>query len=208
MLALIAIGLLSLMVVPAVSAAAPEQEHQATTDDHAAAEGHAENNIFAGDFGNSLWTLVIFLLAVVILGKFAWGPLLSTLQEREGFIRDSLQQAKDDREQAEARLAEYTAKLEEARAEATAIVEEGRRDAEAVHGKIELEAREESERMIERAKREIEVAKATAIREIYQRSATAATEVASRIIGREVSAADHERLIAEAIEQLGQQDLN
>jgi F-type H+-transporting ATPase subunit b len=201
MLALVVVGLLC---VPAMSAAAvtPEQEG------HAAAEEHSESNLFAGDLGNAVWTLVIFLLAVFVLGKFAWGPLLSTLQDRESFIRESLAQAKSDREEAEARLAEYTSKLEEARAEATAIVEEGRRDAEVVHGKIEEEARAEAERMIDRAKREIEAAKTTAIRELYDKSASFATDVAARIIKREVSAADHERVIADAIERVDRQDLN
>jgi F-type H+-transporting ATPase subunit b len=155
-----------------------------------------------------LWTVVIFGLVLFVLGKFAWGPLLSTLQEREGFIRDSLAAAKADREEAEARLAEYIRKLEEARAEATEIVDEGRRDAEAVKAKVEAEARDEAKKMIERAKREIDVAKKTAIRELYETSASLATEVAARVIRREVKAADHERLIAEAIEDLGQRGLN
>ncbi len=77
-----------------------------------------------------------------------------------------------------------------------------------MHGKIEQATREEAERMIERAKREIEVAKQTAVRELYEQSATLATGVAARVLKREVSAADHERLIADAIEQLGEQDLN
>ncbi len=202
--ALLALVVLGLLFAPAISATptTPEQEG------HGAAEEQSESNLFAGDLGNAVWTLVIFLLAVFLLGKFAWGPLLSTLQDRESFIRDSLAQAKNDREEAEARLAEYTAKLEEARAEATAIVEEGRRDAEVVHSKIEQEARAEGEKLIERAKREIEVAKSTAIREVYEKSAALATDAAARIIKREVSAADHERVIAEAIERLGRQDLN
>jgi len=173
----------------------------------AAAEG-GESNLFAGDLGNAVWTLVIFLLAVFVLGKFAWGPLLSTLQEREGFIRESLESAKSDREEAEARLKEYTDKLDEARAEASAIVDEGRRDAEVVKATIEQEARDEADNLIERAKREIDVAKATAIRDLYEQSATMATEIASRVIKREVSAADHERLVGEMIDELGDQDLN
>jgi F-type H+-transporting ATPase subunit b len=174
----------------------------------AEAAGEGATNIFAGDLGNMLWTVVIFGLVLFVLGKFAWGPLLSTLQEREGFIRDSLAAAKADREEAEARLAEYIRKLEEARAEATEIVDEGRRDAEAVKAKVEAEARDEAKKMIERAKREIDVAKKTAIRELYETSASLATEVAARVIRREVKAADHERLIAEAIEDLGQRGLN
>ena len=103
-------------------------------------EGAAHSDgpsIFAGDLGNILWSLVTFLLVLVVLGKFAWKPILSGLQGREEFIRDSLAQAKKDREEAEARLKEYGQKLETARAEATELVEEGRRDAEAVKQTIE-----------------------------------------------------------------------
>src|SRR5215213_1566620 len=96
------------------------------------AQEPAANNPFAGDIGNALWTLVIFGLVVVVLGKFAWGPLLRGLQAREEFIRESLEKARIERETAEIRLREYEERLATARAEATAIVEEGRRDADAV----------------------------------------------------------------------------
>ena len=63
-----------------------------------AAEEGGKLSPFAGDIGNALWTLVVFGLVVFILGKFAWGPLLSALQERENFIADALGAAKRDRE--------------------------------------------------------------------------------------------------------------
>ncbi|MDH3402030.1 MAG: F0F1 ATP synthase subunit B [Acidobacteriota bacterium] len=174
----------------------------------AATEAEGELNIFAGDIGNMIWTVLIFGLVLFVLGKFAWGPLLATLNDRESFIRDSLAQAKEDREAAAARLAEYTAKLEEARAEASAIVAEGRRDAEVAKAKIGEEARHEAQTLLDRAKREIEVAKTTAIRELYERSASLAMDVATRVLRREVSAGDHERLIAEALTEIGDRDLN
>ena len=202
--ALLVLVVVGLLCVPMIAHASPTP----AAAEHGESGGESENNLFAGDLGNAIWTLLIFLLALFILGKFAWGPLLGTLQERESFIRDSLAQAKGDREEAQARLEEYVAKLEEARAEATGIVEEGRRDAEVVKSKIEDDARDEAGKMIERAKREIEVAKSTAIRELYESSAKMATEVAARVIKREVSAADHERLIRDAIAELDQQDPN
>lgn len=177
-------------------------------DAASAAETGGEANIFGGDLGNMIWTVLIFGLVLVVLGKFAWGPLLSTLQERENFIRDSLTEAKKDREEAEARLKEYSSKLDEARAEASAIVDEGRRDAEVAKAKIDEDAREEAEMLLDRAKREIDVAKTTAIRELYEKSASLATDVAERVLRREVSAADHERLIADALDELGKRDLN
>ena len=83
----------------------------------AAGEG-GENNIFAGDVGNILWTLIIFGLVLFILGRYAWKPLLEILQQREDLIRNSLEEAKRDREEAKARLAEYEERLTAARAEA------------------------------------------------------------------------------------------
>ena len=167
-----------------------------------ASEAGGESNLFAGDVGNAVWTLVIFLLVIVVLGKFAWGPLLETLQRREETIRESLESARRDRQAAEARLAEYERRLEAAKAEATAIVDEGKRNAETAKRQIEEKARDEADRIIERARREVQIAQQTAVRELYATSARLATDLASRIIGREVEPEDHERLIAESIESI------
>ncbi len=174
----------------------------------ALAAGGEESNLFAGDIGNAIWTLAIFLVVVFVLGKFAWGPLLSGLQNREQFIRDSLEEAKAENEKATALAAEYEQRVLEAKAEATAIVDEGRRDAEVVKDQIEVQAREEAEKMIVRAKREIDIAQRTAVKEIYVTSAQLATDLASRIIGREINADDHERLIAESIDRIDQLESN
>src|ERR1051325_3305794 len=95
-----------------------------------AAEEGAALSPFAGNVGNAVWTLVIFVIVGGVLGKFAWGPVLSLLQEREQFIHKSLSDAKRDRDEAEARLKDYAAKLQSAQAEAVAIIEGARRDAE------------------------------------------------------------------------------
>lgn len=167
-----------------------------------AAEGEA-GGPFSGDIGNALWTVVIFFLVLVVLGKFAWGPLLKSLQDRESFIREALSKAERDRLEAEARLKEYMDKLAAARAEATAIVEEGRRDAEVLKHKIEADAKREYDLTIERAKREISIAQETATKELYTLSSKLATDIASRILSREISPQDHERLIAEGIAGIG-----
>lgn len=157
---------------------------------------------FAGDVGNALWTMVIFVLVLLVLGKFAWGPVLGALQKREEFIRDSLLQAKKDREDAETRLREYTARIQGAGAEATAIVDEGRRDAEALKRQIEADAKVEAGKLIERAKREIGIASDTAIKQIYDLSGKLATEIASKVIRKEVNQQEHSRLISESLDEL------
>jgi len=166
----------------------------------AAEAEHEAPSLFAGDLGNSFWTLLIFVVVLVVLGKFAWGPILTTLQTRENFIREALEKAKHEREEAEERLREYEARLAGARAEASAIVDEGRRDAEAVKRRIEEDAKHQADLMIERAKREIQIATDTATKSLFTLSAKLATEMAARVLGRELTAQDHERLIAEGID--------
>jgi F-type H+-transporting ATPase subunit b len=167
-----------------------------------ASEGGQPGGVFAGDFGNVLWTLVIFGLVVFVLGKFAWKPILHGLEQREQFIRGSLEQARKDREEAEARLREYTEKLTAARAEATAIVEEARRDADAVRHRIEQDASAEAGRTVERARREIGLATDAAKKELYEVSAKLAVEIAGKLLAREVKGADHERLIRESLDEI------
>jgi F-type H+-transporting ATPase subunit b len=168
----------------------------------AAEAEHEAPSLFAGDLGNSFWTLLIFVVVLVVLGKFAWGPILNTLQTRENFIREALEKAKREREEAEERLREYEARLAGARAEATAIVDEGRRDAEAVKRRIEEDAKHQADLIIERARREIQIATDTATKSLFTLSAKLATEMAARVLGRELTAQDHERLIAEGIDGL------
>lgn len=178
-----------------LAASAAEEAHGA---------GEAAPSLFAGDVGVAVWTVLIFLLVVFILGRYAWKPLLSALQAREDFIRDSLQKAREEREQAERRLAEYEEKLAAARAEATALVEEGRRDAETVKAKIEATAREEGDKLMARARREIELARDQAVKDLHTTTARLATDLATKVLEREIRAEDHERLLAESLRELGE----
>ncbi len=168
-----------------------------------ASESAAGAGPFEGNVGNAIWTLVVFGLVVFVLGKFAWTPILQGLQQREQFIRTSLEQAKKDREEAEERLREYVDRLTTARTEATAIVEEARRDADVVRRRIEEEAGVEAGKIVERAKREIDIARQTAVKELFGVAARLTTDVASKILEREISPADHERLIRESLAGLG-----
>ncbi|MCO6437015.1 MAG: F0F1 ATP synthase subunit B [Phycisphaerae bacterium] len=167
-----------------------------------AAEGEGQGNLFAGDLGNAIWTLLIFGLVVFVLGRFVWPAILGGLRKREEFILQSLQQAKKDRQEAEARLKEYAEKLDAARAEASGIVDEGRRDAEVVKRQIEENARKEAEAIVTRARREISIATESAVKELYELSGKLATELASRIIRKELDPKEHERLIADSIREL------
>lgn len=172
----------------------------------ASSGGEGAASPFAGDLGNVIWTLVIFLAVLWVLGKYAWGPILEGLQGREKFIVDSLDKAKQHRDEAAALLKEYEEKLATARAETEAILDEARRDAGVLRTREEERAKEEADKLLIRARREIEIASETAVKELYSQAARLATEGASRILERELKPADHERLIRESIAAIEQME--
>ena len=163
-----------------------------------AAEGGGWNPL-QGDFGNFVWTVVVLLLVFWVLSKYAWGPLLGALQGREDFIRSSLEQAKGERDQARVLLGEYEAKLASARQEIDAMIDEARRDATSLREREEAAAKAEARQIVDRARREIDIATETAVAELYERATTLATLAAGKVLERELTGADHQRLIAESI---------
>jgi F-type H+-transporting ATPase subunit b len=167
-----------------------------------AAEGGGGLSPFAGDVGNAIWTLLIFVLVVTVLGKFAWGPILNLLQERERFIHSSLADAKRDREEAEARLKEYEVKLQAARSEAVALVDDARRDAERLREDLRQKARGEADTIIKNAERQIQLETDRALQQIRNEAVDLSVLIASKIVGRNLSKEDNERLIDETLRQV------
>jgi len=170
---------------------------------HAAEEAPAAGlSPFAGDIGNAIWTVAIFVVVVIVLGKFAWGPVLALLQQREAFIHRSLSDAKRDRDEAELRLKEYGAKLQSAQAEAVNIIEGARRDAEQFREELRKKARAEAEGILNNAQRQIQIETARALQQIRHEAADISVAIASKLIQRNLSKEDNQKLIDEALSQL------
>jgi len=167
-----------------------------------AAEEAATLSPFAGNVGNALWTLIIFVIVVVVLGKFAWGPVLSLLQQREQFIHKSLSDAKRDRDEAEARLRDYAAKLQSAQAEAVAIIDDARKDAERLREELKQRARTEADTMLKNAERQIELQTSRAVQQIRQEAVDLSVSIASKLLQRNITKEDNEKLIADALKQI------
>jgi F-type H+-transporting ATPase subunit b len=157
---------------------------------------------FAGNLGNAIWTLGIFVIVVLVLGKFAWGPVLSLLQERERFIHKSLSDAKHDRDEAEARLRDYANKLQSAQAEAVAIIEEARRDAERLREELRERAKSEADTMVKNAERQIELQTTRAVQHIRQEAVDLSIAIASKLLERNISKEDNDKLINDALKQI------
>ena len=166
---------------------------------------HAEEvslSPFAGNVGNAVWTLAIFVIVVIVLGKFAWGPVLSLLQQREEFIHKSLSDAKRDRDEAETRLKDYAAKLQSAQAEAVAIIDEAKRDAERVREDLKQRARTEADNMVRNAEKQIEMQTTRAVQQIRQEAVALSVSIASKLLQRNITSEDNEKLIADALKQI------
>jgi F-type H+-transporting ATPase subunit b len=169
---------------------------------YAAEEAEGGLSPFAGNVGNAVWTLTIFVIVVAVLGKFAWGPILKLLQDREEFIHKAVADAKRDREEAEARLKEYTDQLQTARGEAAAMLQDARRDAERLREEMKQKAKSEAETIVRNAERQIQLETARALQQIRHEAADLSVMIASKLIQRNLSKEDNEKLIEDALKQV------
>jgi len=153
----------------------------------------------------AIWTAIVFGVVLVILWKFAWGPITLGLQKREKAIADNVAAAEEAAAEAHRLTEQYEKKLAEAAAEVRAMIEEARRDAEHTKSQIIAEAQAESAKETKRATREITLAKDAALEELGQLSANLAINLAGEIVRRELKPDDHAELIRQAMSHLPHQ---
>lgn len=149
----------------------------------------------------AIWTLVIFLALVVILGKFAFGPIANALDEREKGVADNIASAQQANDEAKNILAQYQQKLEDSRDEVRQIIETARKDAQRTADGIVEKAKESAKLEQDRTIKEIDAATANALQSIAEKSATLATELAGKMIRSEVNQEKHRDLIHGALEE-------
>ena len=146
--------------------------------------------------GLILWTIITFVVVLVILKAKAWGPLLAALDERERSIREALESADRAREEAQVQQAEHEKRLIEAESQARQIVSEAREAAEKVGQKVVADAKEEAERMADRAREAIQFEKRAALAELRREVADMAVGAAGKILNAELDA-DRNRKLAD-----------
>jgi len=179
-----------------------ETQQDPATDAGGHDTGESEPNIFEGDWINVILTLAVFIVLLLVLRKWAWGPILSGLQKREEHIRHSIEEAEKARADGEKALAGYKEKLTEAQNEAQAIIVKGRADAVALAGEMKQKAQDEAQHLRAQAARDISSAKDQALKEMYDQSVNLAADIAGRIISKELSAEDHRDLLQESLNKL------
>ena len=156
---------------------------------------------FETHFFSSLifWEIVSFAILLFLLAKYAFPPILQTLDERERKIRESIEAAERQRAEAERRMAEYDAKMKAAQKEAEALVEQARARAQHLLDENERRLTQEAERIRASAARDIEQERRRAIDEVRAYTTDLALRVAEKLVERSLNDADHKRLAEETL---------
>ncbi|WP_228547543.1 F0F1 ATP synthase subunit B [Filobacillus milosensis] len=154
--------------------------------------------------GDMLAQLVIFIVLLVLLKKFAWGPLMGVMKEREDHIASEIDTAENNRKEAERMMDEANAELKDARQNAHQIIEDAKQTAKTQESSILDDARQEAERIKESAREEIAQERDKAVQALQEQVATLSVQIASKVIEKELSANEQDQLIQEYLKEVGE----
>lgn len=172
-----------------------EVEHAAEAAEHAP-------NVFNLNMGTSFWTLVIFGLLMVVLAKWAFPPILGYAQAREDRIQESLDEARQARDEAQRALEEQRRDLARAREEAQAIIAEGKQDAEKLRQELLERVKTEQQDVVTKAKREIGREREQAIESIRREAVELSIAAAAHLVGRKLDGEEDRRLVTEYLDRV------
>ncbi|VAX42312.1 hypothetical protein MNBD_PLANCTO03-1716 [hydrothermal vent metagenome] len=173
-----------------------------------AAEGtHAKEEVGAiptvkQGIATGITAVLVFSLVFAALYLKVWPTITKGLDERAAKIHDEIEAAAAARKQAAEALESYQQNLAEARAEAQKMLDDARVQQQKLAADLKAKADIELNDMRDKARHDIDLAKRAALNEIYADAATMATQIASKILAREVSPADHQRLVEESLREL------
>ncbi len=161
-----------------------------------------DNPLVQPDPGLFLWTILTFLVLLVLLAKFAWKPLLALLDRREEMIRQSLDDAEKAKHELQRLQQESKEILSKARVEAQSILAKSRSEAEKLKGELRQEAKVQADSILRDAEKQIQVETEKAIAVIKTEVVDLSLLVASKLIKKNLSKEDNQSLIEESLKQV------
>jgi F-type H+-transporting ATPase subunit b len=213
---LMAIGLLALILC-APAAARAEKEHadaaakadqKKNADDFHGELGkegkQIDRNLFGWAMDLGIWTLVVFLVLLFVLSKFAWKPMMQGLEHRERAIHSALHEAQQARDEAAKLRTQFEEQLRQADDRARQVLDEARRAAERTTAEMTADAQKKIQAEHDRLKREMTREYEQARRDIQSQVGQLATLIAGKVIRRQVNHDDHRQLVDEALAELRQ----
>lgn len=152
--------------------------------------------------GLMVWTIIIFLIVLFVLYKYAFPPILGAVEAREARIEELLAAAERDRTEAQQLLEEQRTRHEELRAQVQEMVAEGRTAGERMREEIIAEARQEQQAMLERARREIDQESSRAFAELKAGAVDLAIAAASRLVEKDLDDEGNRRFVRDFLSRL------
>jgi F-type H+-transporting ATPase subunit b len=165
-------------------------------------EQHAASGPLTIEFGLMFWTVVVFLLLLLILKKFAYPALLGAVEARERALQEQLDAAERNRAESEALLAEHKKLLAEARTQAHGLLVEARTTAEKERALAMEKTLQEQQELLERARREIVDERDQAIAELRREAVELSLAAASKLIGERLTSDVDRKLVQEYLSGL------
>jgi F-type H+-transporting ATPase subunit b len=149
------------------------------------------------DVGLIFWTTLSFLILLFILGKFAWKPILNSVNERETSILNALEEAENARKEMENLTADNERILKEARAEREHMIKEARDIKTKMISDAKEEAKTTADAMIVQAQQAIENEKKSAMADLKSQMASLSIEIAEKVVKEELSNNDKQLKLVE-----------
>ena len=160
------------------------------------------NPLVQPDPGLFIWTIVTFLVLLALLGKYAWGPLMKALDQREQTIRKALDDAQAAGQELQRLQHESAQIIRGARAEADQILAASRADGDRLREELREKARAEAAGIVRNAERQIQLETERALQQIRHEAIDLSVMIASKLIQRNLTKEDNERLIDEALRHM------
>lgn len=161
-------------------------------------------SVFEGYFGESIWTLIWFLLLLAVLWRFAWRPLLAGLQSRQQYIERQIAEAEKMRQEAQKVLAEYQSRLADAERQGRQIVSAKIKEAEKEVQQVQLKGQQELEELRQRLMADLARQQQEIQDQFWQQAGEIIRHLGKEVFGKALDDADQQRLIDQAIAQLRQ----
>jgi F-type H+-transporting ATPase subunit b len=164
-------------------------------------EEHASGPLTV-DGGLMFWTIVVFLLLLAILKKFAWPAVLGAVEAREKALEEQLAEAERNRAEAAALLAEHKKLVGDARAQAGSILAEARTAADKERTVALEKTKLEQAELLERARREIAAERDRAVADLRREAVDISLAAASKLIGERLGSDTDRKLVTDYLATL------
>jgi F-type H+-transporting ATPase subunit b len=151
----------------------------------------------------AITSIVVFVVFFLILRATVWPKIVGGLNDRAAKIRGEIEAAEQAREEAKAAQDEYRLALADARKEAGEMISRAKADAKSAADELRKRNEAELTEMKQRAGEDINSAKLAAIKDLHLEAASLATALAGKILQREISVEDQQRLVEESLRELG-----